>query len=421
MTITIAILSLLYIISMRRRFDFYSISIISSVIYFLPSMFGYVWYRVPNSGNRYDDVFVTIDYEVKFAHFIVLSFLLISMILYDKIRSSNYDKFQLKEKRYSIFVFILVSIFIYSNFLINNFDAAMGGEKSNFSRWYSLVAISIPFCMTLCIATRRYLYLLLFSTIVAFEMYIGNREAIVFSAISILTVMLWIRGKNRLFWYYRYIMFGFFLAASALLYKNVSAAIRSGDWELAVSRLGSWEYYGETLSKSEPFVTQSILHYAITLDWSYDGSFVKPLVASLVPLGDIVVGNAETISGYINGSLFEDVGYGVASNVWAEAYIYGGWPMFFVYAMVYSSIPALLNRLMEKAKYYHQSVFLSILGAILLFYIHRSGLDNAVNMAKRLFLFYFLCTFLSLLIDALAASLKGSVQYDRLPPHNRIG
>jgi hypothetical protein len=138
-------------------------------------------------------------------------------------------------------------------------------------------------------------------------------------------------------------------------------------------------------------------------------------------LGDIVVGNVETISGYINGSLFEDVGYGVASNVWAEAYIYGGWPMFFVYAMVYSSIPALLNRLMEKAKYYHQSVLLSILGAILLFYIHRSGLDNAVNMAKRLFLFYFLCTFLSLLIDALAASLKGSVQYDRLPPHNRIG
>lgn len=328
MTITIAILSLLYIISMRRRFDFYSISIISSIIYFLPSMFGYVWYRVPNSGNRYDDVFVAIDYEVKFAHFIVLSFLIISMILYDKIRSSNYDEFQLKEKRYSIFVFILVSIFIYSNFLINNFDAAMGGEKSNFSRWYSLVAISIPFCMTLCIATRRYLYLLLFSTIVAFEMYIGNREAIVFSAISILTVMLWIRGKNRLFWYYRYIMFGFFLAASALLYKNVSAAIRSGDWELAVSRLGSWEYYGETLSKSEPFVTQSILHYAITLDWSYDGSFVKPLVASLVPLGDIVVGNVETISGYINGSLFEDVGYGVASNVWAEAYIYGGWPCF---------------------------------------------------------------------------------------------
>lgn len=421
MIIPIIAFALLYIALKKRFFDFYSISMISTIIYFSPSIFGYVWYRVPVKRGGYEDIFININPMVELAHIIVLSILLLSMIIFDIFNKKINNHIKIGEKKYITTIFVLFTLMIYSNFLINNLNFALNGDKNQFDRWYSMVAISIPFCMALCVTERRYVYLLILSLVVIFEMYTGNREAIVFSAISILSVMLWRRGKGRLIWYYKYIIFGFILVISALAYKNISAAILHGDWEIALSRLGNLEYYGDTLSKSEPFVTQTILHYAISLGWSYDGSFVKPLFASLVPLGDIVFGNVETISGYINGSLFEDVGYGVASNVWAEAYIYGGWPILIVYAIIYSMIPALLNKIMESTKYYYQSVLISVFGAIFLFYIHRSGLDSAINMAKRLSIFYLVCSFISLLIDALAASLKGSVRYDPMPRHNGIG
>lgn len=422
MIIPVTIIILTYLVIKNRRFDFYSIATLSSIIYFSPSLFGYVWYRSLSKGGVYEDVFIDIDQDVIFAHIIILSILFLSMIIYDISNNNRVIKNKIyMENNNTTIVFIFSAFIIYALFISSDFRFAFEGSKDKFSRWYSIVAVSIPFCASLAVATKRYIYIFILSLVVMFEMYIGNREAIAFSTVSILTVMLWIKGRGRLIGYYKYIIFGFSLAISALVYKNISSAIRHGDWDLALSRLGNWGYYEESLSKSEPFVTQSIFHYAMSLDWSYDGLFVKPLFASLVPLGDIFVGNVETVSGYINGTLFEDVGYGVASNVWAEAYIYGGWSVLIIYAIIYSIIPAILNRLMYNSKYYHQCVLLSMLGAIFLFYLHRSGLDSAVNITKRLVVFYFACSFVSLLIDALATQRKGSVQYDRMPPHNGIG
>lgn len=420
MIFAIGIFAVFYILTKRRRFDFYSVAVLSCLVYFSPSFFGYVWYKAPVIGGGYEDIFIDLDQRVMMAHALVLSILTLGMIIYDythgKIKENT-----LVEKRYYTEIFVTFSVVSYCIFLFYDFSSAIQGNKELFGRWYSVAAISIPFSMTLCVVSKRYFYASIVFLITMFDMYIGNREAIVFSALSITIVMLWMKGRGRLLKYYKYMIFGFISIASALLYKNISAAVLSGDWETAINRLGSYRYYFETLSKSEPFVTQSILNYAIVLDWSYDGSFFIPLLASIIPFGDIVVGNTGTVSGHINGVLFEDVGYGVASNIWAESYIYGGWILLTIYAVVYAIIPSILNGLMTKVNNYHQYVLISIIGVILLFYIQRSGLDSAINLTKRLLFFYILCSFVSLILTSLTNSVKGSGQYEGLPRHNRIG
>ncbi len=342
------------------------------------------------------------------------------MIAFDSF-SKESKEFKVNDKKYVDLIFIYFSILIYCTFIFYNIENAFQGNKEEFGRSHSLVALAIPFSLAICIGLKRYYHTIIIVLIIIFETYIGNREALVFSAISVLVVMLWVKGNIRLIVYYKYIIFGILSIFVAIMYKNVSAAIISGDWQLAIDRLGSIEYYIETISKSEPFITQSILNYAIVLDWTYDGPFFKPIFASLIPFGDIVVGEVVTISRYINDFLFEDVGYGVASNVWAESYIYGGWFQLIIYAIIYSMIPAMLNFFMNRARYYHQCVLISIIGTISLFYMHRSGLDSAINMIKRLLFFYFLCTSLSLLLDAAVASMKESGRYGRMPRHNRVG
>lgn len=75
MIFNIGIFSILYIMMKKRRFDFYSISIISSIIYFSPSLFGYVWYKARENGSRYEDIFLSIDHRVVIAHSIIIFYI----------------------------------------------------------------------------------------------------------------------------------------------------------------------------------------------------------------------------------------------------------------------------------------------------------------------------------------------------------
>lgn len=400
--------ALVYFLFSRRQIDFYTLAFFSCAIYFLPSLLGFVWHTRPVDG-RYEDVFIPIDARVQLVHTIVVGTLLVATLLYDRVHrataASRLIEASARERDVTTAVALSAAV-LYAVFLSQDLTAAMAGKKGEFGRFYALAAIAVPFAFTLCVASGRTGLALLFAGGAMLDVFLGNREPIVFGMLSATVVVLWRRGPIRLIWQYHYIAAAATAVVAVMAYKNVAARVRLGDWPVVIERLTNVTFYFDSVLNSEPFVTQSILHYAMVSGWSYEGTMVAALLASLVPFGNVVFGNVGTISAHINTVLFENVGYGVASNVWAEAYMYGRWPLVVVYAAVYSALPAMLGAAFRRCRHYRTQAFVSVAAVVLLFYLQRSGVDGAAVWIKRLVVFYVLGLAVSICLRVARARMR---------------
>lgn len=384
-----------YYLLARRPIDFYALAFFSCVIYFMPSLFGYVWHTRP-VNSRFVDVFIPIDPRVRIAHALILAIVLAATVLHDRLRArSPHGRGEAlpvmqpaSEAGAANAVFALLAVALYAVFVAQDFDHIVLRQKGQFGRFYALAAIAIPYAFTLAATSRHRILALVFGAGALLDLYVGNREPLVFAILGTAVILLAGLGPVRLIAQYRYIVAAAVCVLFVLAYKNVALQIRLGNWPLVFARLTNPQYYVNTVARSEPFLTQSILHYALVQGWSFDGSLVAGLVSNLVPFGNIVVGDPQTVSGHINDVLFERVTYGVASNLWAEAYIHGRWLLLVVYALVYAALPAALNTALARCRRHQTRAYISVLGVLLLFYIQRIGLDGTVTWVKRLTVVY---------------------------------
>lgn len=382
MAAPVAIICLTYLMLAKRQFDFYSIAILSTILYFLPIFYGQVWYHV--YGH---DVYNTITPEMDFIYTLVLLTLLIATLINDFSRpmgrSTAPRKGNLSLSRY----IYLMSLMAWIILIFTNFSDMISGQKENLGSLYSIASTAVPFALIIAAIEGNKKWLFIFISLAAFDMYSGNREMLAFSAIAGTLLFLSSKGKIRLL---RYAKHGSILILAVfllLVYKQVGAAMILGRWDLIAERLTDFEFYLMSISRSEPFVVQSTLHQALEGNWSYSGTYLLNIIFIMIPFMGYVMEQPYTVSAHINNSA-GDVGYGLASNIWAEAYVLGGHPAIILFCIGYAILPAIMNFIVSKCRHEHARVIATLIAVVLIFYIHRSGLEMAIVIAKRFLLFY---------------------------------
>lgn len=379
----IGILCLSYISLSKRVFDFYSVAIISSLFYFIPSFFGYVWYI-----DRGIDLFYDVSPSVLFIHGTVLLMLVFGAFINDIILNNRiyYNTIYNDYSIVRIFYFSSMASFVI--FLIFNFGDVLQGFKQNYGSLYSITSTSIVYSIILSAIRRDWRWFSAFSLSSLIILYSGNREIIAFSSIGIITILMSGKGKIVLSRYYKYVLIFLIPFSILVFYKGIGAAVIAGESDLIISRITDPEYYISSIMKTEPFIVQSTLLFSIEGGWSYGGHYFSNMISLMVPFYGYFFGDVDTAGAFLN-SKFGDVGYGIASNLWAEAYVVGRWPLVFIFSLIYSYIPFVLNKIYIRFRFDTSRSLVVVIGAIVLFYMHRAGAEMGVLMCVRMLLFYF--------------------------------
>lgn len=380
--IPITILGLLYFILKKRNIDFFTLSFFSSVIYFSPS---------------YTSMFSSTDFNIMVSlyHLIVLSLIITFTFIYDffykpkyliankkKVQLKNFNNSKLESAEIILYIFLIVISLI---FIFLRLDQIFGTGKPNYGREYAVFSVVVPLSFIYSFYKKRIMITILIVGLILIDIIAGNRELTVFSIFGLGMFFSYKIGRIRLIKYYR-IIFGIIsLTTILLIYKGIYRAIKAGQYDLVLNRLTDSSYWVDSFIYGEPMTTQSILDRVLSYHYIYDGKYLINFLYSLVPFTRAWGFEPDTPGMFINQYVFADVNYkGVASNIWAEGHLIGGFELFFIYALIYSLLPILFNKAMFKTQHPLLKSIICVSGVIFFFFIHRSGLDYNIALQLRL-------------------------------------
>lgn len=359
---------------------------LSTLMYFSPAFYGQVWYT--DVGG---DVFHPVTPEMHVVYSVVLLVLLVATILNDFAFSGTVNRRTEPLSALKLNYVCSVSLAMWGAFFVVYFAEIFSGNKEAFGSLYSLAATGVPFALILAANNKSTVWILVFAVVSAIDLYAGNREMIAYPAIAISAIYLLSLGRVRLVWYAKYSIPILIAVVILSVYKQIGAAILGGRWDLVVERLTDLEFYGLAFARSEPFIIQSILYYAVSGGWDYSGPFLENIFNIIIPLISLVSVRTYGVSDHLS-QMFGNVGYGIASNLWAEAYVIGRIPMVMIFAIAYAVTPFLLNVVVQKSSAPHLRALIFLVGITLLFFAHRSGIEYTLVTARR-FVLYFLIIF----------------------------
>lgn len=375
----IIVLCLIYVLFVRRQGDFFTLAIFSSSLYFMPVVFGYTWYI---QDKR--DVFHEITPEMNIFYAIFLAALLIVVCINDLAVNNRKKIILLENRSFSYIYYISISIFVI--WIFSNADDIFSGSKENFGTLYNIKTIS---CVTSCVlafTNKKIIWFFIFLAVNSFDVYSGNRESIVFSSLAIFIFSIFRQDRMVLFRQFKIITLLFCLTMMLLVYKLIGAAVIDKNWELVVRRLLDFDFYFDSITKSEPFITQTLFYYATNKDWVFDGDIFMNLLNIINPLNIFSSTEIVSVSDVIN-EYMSHVNYGFASNLLAESYLIGGKFGIFFAALLYAGMPLALNMLFRFLDNELLRVIVVISGVVLVFFVHRAGIEYTIILVKRFVLF----------------------------------
>ena len=375
----IIVLCLIYVLFVRRQGDFFTLAIFSSSLYFMPVIFGYTWYI---QDKR--DIFHQITPEMNVFYALFLIVLLTAACIND-LTINNPKKNTISPNRsFSYIYFISISFFVI--WLSSNVDDIFSGSKENFGTLYNIKTIACIFSCVLSFVNRKFIWFSIFLAVNIFDVYSGNRESVVFSSLAIFIFSIFKENRIVLISKFKIITLLIFATMMLLIYKLIGAAVIDENWELVVRRLLDFDFYFDSITKSEPFITQTLFYYATNRDWMFDGDIFANLLNIINPLSIFSSTEIVSVSDVIN-EYMSHVNYGFASNLLAESYLIGGKFGIFLAALLYAGMPLALNMLFRFLDNELLRVIVVISGVVLIFFVHRAGIEYTIIVVKRFVLF----------------------------------
>lgn len=372
---------LFYALFKRRTVDFYALAILSSLFYFSPLFFGYVWLH-----DKGSDVINPITERMAGIYLMVFASLFLGMLFNDGLMLSKRSRNELRSVGYQNIFYYLALVFWLLFAMVHSQDL-LHARKENFGSIYSVAFTAVVFALVLSLLAKDYKWSFVFLMAAVIDLYAGNREIIAFTFLSVFVVLTSRLGSIRLSRYYVAIaalVLGVMLLA---VYKMIGAAIVVNRWDLVVDRLTTPQFYSFAIMRAEPFVTQSILYEATEQEWAFNGSIALNIAQVLMPLSSLFDSEIVSVSSIVNQKI-GDIGYGVASNIWAEAYMLGGGLSVVVFAILYALLPMVANVCFFKYRSLPSQTLIALLAVVLLFFIHRAGLEYSFNIFKRYVLYF---------------------------------
>jgi hypothetical protein len=138
--------------------------------------------------------------------------------------------------------------------------------------------------------------------------------------------------------------------------------------------------------QSEPFVIQSILNEVVRQDFKTSSSYLVGQILMGLPLGYSVFGiDGSTVKSFndlFQPALFPKVPFSMANNPWAQAYAAGGYAMVAVFAVGYALVLGLISLLFDRSAGALKAS-LAITGTWIAFYFHRNDLYIEAILIKH--------------------------------------
>lgn len=395
----VAVIGVLYFLLRKRRFDFLTIGYFSALVYFLPALFGVAMSQY-GPADPVRSPLVSETYAVMIT---VILGILIGAIAYDQMPHPAHRHVGLAGTASAGNWALLLGITgCVMTVLTMGVATLMDTDKnvllSRINVWLVVWQLGGELAVLFFFCRRQWFLFSVALLVVLGDVFIGFR--ITFALTFIACFTLWAEGQGRQ-------RFGIqkirpaLLASSVIafifLYKVVYIPIKLGLWWMVQERLTSFESYSEMIKTSEPFVTQTILNQVIITNFHvpfdhfasvlYQFMFFAPqLGAKIVSFNDL-----------FQPQLFPNiVDMGMASNIWAEMWSTGGWPLLLLFLVFDVLVLCYLSTLLRIDNPELRAA-IAAPAVAWAFYLHRNDVFVESNIIKRHLVFGSVCIIAAML------------------------
>ncbi len=387
----------------KRRFDFLSLGYVSALVYFLPGFAGFT--RMPQTVFSAFREPVPLIEETYWVFILVLGALAVTAVVTDRLPVREFPRFKIPAPHLALSILLALTLLGFGGTVLSAGRLLLADEKhmivASVGRWRILWVNGAALGALLAFSLRKWWILAGCMVLLLADLYVGFRNNLALTTISLFLLWLTAKGEQRLA--LRNLRAGLAAAAAAVVffaYKFLYVPIKQGNWSELTYRLTDWGYISRGLSHSEPFVTQTILNEVLTRRFQVGLEGFGQVFFNLVPFAPAFGLKATPISARFREELFPGTPGGLGSNIWAEMWSRGGWPLLFLFAMAF----ALSLFLASEALRCRDPLVLPMValnGSYWAFYIHRNTLTYQVNLHKRLLLLWLIAAAVGVLMVAL--------------------
>jgi hypothetical protein len=406
----ISILGLAYFLLAKRRFDWFAVAFFSASIYFLPGFFGYTSYL---SLTQWVETEINSE---AYAIMILVDFIILFSAVISDLFSRKMDIH--KEGQGSPYVLYIVLCIAITGLLLmlfttgnELFGADKQGVMDSLNRSHILFYTAIMIGATMSFEFKRWKLFSLFCVLVIFDLFIGFRTSLAIAGISIFTLWLSKKGERRLIigsW--KPLLGGSVLGFLLFFYKEIAYAIKIGDWDLLQSLLNDPNTYTAMFQTSEPFIAQSILNEVTMLDYSVGWGHLMGIFYQFILFSPELTSEGFSFNALFQISLFPEVEYGMANNIWAEMWSVGGWPVLFLFLIIFALILKVFSILTNSGQITLRP-FWAVMASYWAFYIHRNDISYEIVLEKRVLLIMMASLLIAILIQNIRKTRKNSVGF----------
>ena len=395
---SVAMVGFLYFLLAKRRFDFLTVAYGSAAIYILPGFFGFVIYPRANQ-TLYPSAIIDETYAIMLA---VLLALALTAILCDRLGSLKPPRIRFVGANRAAEVAGLCSLIGICGAVATSGGSLLSLDKfellSELNRWYVLGSSALPLFAVFSFERKKWRLFSCALLGLAADMFIGFRANTAITAIALLTLVLSQNSnRGRLIGHRNVLLAGATLAIVFLAYKGLILPIKTGDWSNVTAVLVSPDWYSDSFTHSEPFVTQAILNETLCQDFSVGMAHFTNVLFLFVPFATEYSSDVLSFNDLFQPILFpgSETWMGMANNIWAEAWSSGGYPLFAIFLLIFLSLlvfgSSLLRSLDPEVR-----AGVAIGFSWLAFYVHRNDVLYLGTLERRTFTLWLTSIFVSM-------------------------
>jgi hypothetical protein len=395
----ICIFLAVYFLFVRRIVDYSMLAFFSAVIYFLPGFFGYTSHHVQGVWK-----INPIHPEVYYIFITILASIFLFSLIGDSLGPTKrvrcfHSLPPCRGPGTEATVLLVIAIFAFTMLWLTTgstllFEYNKSVIMESMGRWHILFYSSAIVGFALACGSKRWIIAGIFLFLLLFNVYIGYRSPAAIALMAAGIVIFSNRGrlgkKDLVTLIPISLVFGFVM----FFYKTVSFALRAGNWDLVMEKTLSIENYVMMITFSEPFVTQSILNEVVASGFQDSMSSIYSALYQLMIFAPAFGLEAISFNDSFQAKLFGDVGYGMASSIWAQMWSVGGWLLLIIMILVFNCI-VLMGNMTLRSRNKLIAAGLSPIFCYWAFYIHRNDLAYILNLEKRVIIVLLFAIFVS--------------------------
>lgn len=233
------------------------------------------------------------------------------------------------------------------------------------------------------VLTRAKLPIVIFSAGVFVHFIAGDRTMFAITAVALLIAQNYRQTSFFNVVKLRYLALLSILAFLVIFGKQIYILVKTGSVEIFVSNF-SWDAIIYTLSRMEPVVTYNLLDFSVREELSmrfFD--FWEGMLGNIFIFPSLFGVNTNQFNEFFTQSLPISLTWGVAGNIWAHAWVAGGFVTVVFFAMGYAYVLRKCNQVFLSARGAKKIIFL-VLGSLFAVYLHRNGFDNMLSFVRQI-------------------------------------